>query len=224
MSDTTPSAESNPTQRTRYSAWIGLVGTALVGVSLALPWTELIQREPTGWDLMSTSERLINDLDDFRQARAGRIETRKEFVANVKDRPIPERLKQRTGLRVRAQVEARVEETQEQVEVRREQADESLATVKSILRYTQLPFVMLLVAGSLPLIGFAVSNRRVSAVLALLTGVAAGALTVMLVIVACCVAGLELFGAAIPLKAGFWSATTGTTILAVTGIWRLVRP
>jgi len=52
-----------------WPSWVALAGSLLVGVSFVLPWTELLDRKPTGWQLLARSSELLEHLDQAKQRR-----------------------------------------------------------------------------------------------------------------------------------------------------------
>ncbi|GIW81248.1 MAG: hypothetical protein KatS3mg105_3055 [Gemmatales bacterium] len=208
------SPESSDGKRPVF-VWLCPAAAGMILLAFAIPVTQLFERELSAADLLRFGDKLV---EDFEQRKAVWKKLKlpdREPVRPKKTRLRPKILPRKSKLdQKRAEVEATTE------------------MIRSIVQYTRWGLMALLITA---LVQIVPPSRRWSATMYTVFGMVAGVLGVAfagtLMALFFYLNGIQLLGQPIFLRAGYWSATAGTMLLAVAGFaattrknWFLVVP
>ncbi len=233
-----------------WPCWVSLAGSLLIGISFVLPWTELLGRAPTGWQLFTQTSELLERLEQAKKP-LDRLPSRPVEADLPEPRPaepqrqrpgrFPQgrpgprlpapRLREARELKVNAPGSTlagrvngdRIQGARDRLGQARSQVDQTVSLTHDILLYAQLAMLLLLVTALLPGVRLLVTQHAAALGLSVLMGIAGLAFTGSAVVLFVDLGQLEVLGQPIPLQSGFWSATLGCSIMGIAGsilIWR----
>lgn len=177
--------------------WVGLLGGLIAGAAFAVPVTRLADRSFTAWDLITNTKQISE-----------RMAIQRDKMNEIKEKLPPSPFPKKGPNPLRKKLEGKVRE-----------AKGTFDLTDSILIYTRWGLIALLATAAAQLVPVVVrSGPGFHTLFGLFTGILGSVFTGTLVILIFYLDQVELLGEKLPLLSGYWSATAGVAVLALSGL------